>query len=113
MSMFRAMTITALLWAGLCTSAAAMEVLPMDTPEEECPGANAQPVASESIAAEPAPAALSESVETIGGVAVAPAGIESSTAVERPERVGGSAGTSTPATKPSSRWNAFLPGMVR
>lgn len=111
MSQIRTILSVALLWLLVCSSAAAVEVLPMDSVEPACEDTRIEAAIDESSAVTRA-----EPVEVIVEAAEAPAGLQSvggSAPVQRANGAGGGDSSTPPAAKPSSRWNAFLPGMVR
>lgn len=107
MSQIRTTLSVSLLWLLVSMPAAAVEVLPMDAVETTCEGAQVE---------EPPADARPESVEVMVEAAEAPAGLQSVGAgvqSARPPAQGGGDSSTPSAAKPSSRWNAFLPGMVR
>jgi hypothetical protein len=109
MSLIRTMLSASLLWLALAPTASAVEVLPMDSAEPEC--ASAQE--GDGTVALTAPA---EPVEVLIEAAEAPAGLQSAGVtgpVQRAQPQGGGDSSTPQVSKPSSRWNAFLPGMVR
>jgi len=111
MSQIRTILSVALLWLLACSSAAAVEVLPMDSVEPACENTRAEATADEASAG-----ARVEPVEVIVEAAEAPAGLQSvggAAPVQRANGVGGGDSSTPQVAKPSSRWNAFLPGMVR
>jgi hypothetical protein len=108
MSQIRTILSVLLLWLSLALPAMAVEVLPMDAEAEDC--GNDVSASSEVEAASPeSAAALIEDAEL-------PAGLQAVGGAAVPARAAANGGgdSTTPApAKPSSRWNAFLPGMVR
>ncbi|SDD83190.1 hypothetical protein [Aquimonas voraii] len=104
MPQIRTILSASLLWLLVSAPAAAVEVLPMDSPADECgseAAAGVEPAAQEPALIEDAE--LPAGLQAVGGSAVP---------VRAPTQGGGDSSTPAPA-KPSSRWNAFLPGMVR
>jgi hypothetical protein len=95
------------LWLGMSSFAAAVEVLPMDATPPDCPPEQ------HSQAAQPY-----DSAPTVGVIETAesPAGLGAQAPAQsaRPTRSSGDTDSSSqPAAKTTSRWNTFLPGMVR
>lgn len=109
MSQIRTILSVSLLWL-LCTAlASAIEVLPMDSAEPGCASVDTPVADSQAEAGQ-------EPVEAVMEAAEAPAGLQAVGAGAPPIRAHGQGGgdsSTPPAAKPSSRWNAFLPGMVR
>jgi hypothetical protein len=109
MSLTRTMLSASLIWLSVATTASAVEVLPMESAEPECGSAQSAEV--------PAAAALAqEPVELVIEAAETPAGLQSVGSggpASRPNPQAGGDVSVPPSSKPSSRWNAFLPGMVR
>lgn len=109
MSQIRTILSVSLLWLAHALPANAVEVLPMDSVEPECNSTQA-------VEADAAPGAAQEVAESIIESAEAPSGLQAVGASATPARAAPQGGGDTsipPAAKPSSRWNAFLPGMVR
>lgn len=109
MYQIRTILSVSLLWL-LCTAlVGAVEVLPMDNTEPGC-------ASVDTSVAEPQADAGQEHLEVVVEAAEAPAGLQAVGAGAPPIRTHGQGGgdsSTPPAAKPSSRWNAFLPGMVR
>ncbi len=109
MSQFRTILSVSLLWLMCTALASAVEVLPMDTVEPDCSSTSNS--ATETVAE-----SRHEPAEAVLEAAEAPSGLQSvggGSAAIRPNAPGGGDSSTPPAAKPSSRWNAFLPGMVR
>lgn len=109
MSQIRTILSVSLLWLAYALPANAVEVLPMDSVEPECNSARA-------IEADTASGAAQDVAEPVIESAEAPSGLQAVGASATPARTAAQGGGDTsipPAAKPSSRWNAFLPGMVR
>jgi len=87
---------------ALCANAAATEVLPIEAPAQECP---------------PAPAEAQDAADPAGPEELQASGLESEpglpAAAAQPARRSSGGGDDSSAPARSSRWNAFLPGMVR
>ncbi len=111
MSQIRTILSVALLWLLVCSSAAAVEVLPMDSVEPACENTRMEATADEASTVTRA-----EPVDVLVEAAEAPSGLQSvggATPVQRANGAGGGDSSTPAVAKPSSRWNAFLPGMVR
>lgn len=93
-----------LLALALCANAAATEVLPLETAAQDCPPAPSEVQVNETAVADNAGEIPSSGLEAEPGL---PAGST------QPTRNSNSGGDDSSAPARSSRWNAFLPGMVR
>lgn len=105
MPQIRTILSVSLLWLAVCLPAAAVEVLPMDSAPDDC---DSEVAAVEPVALEAAPALVEEAELPAGLQAVGGAALPA-----RPTAQGGGDSSVPAPAKPSSRWNAFLPGMVR
>lgn len=105
MPQIRTIMSVSLLWLAVSLPAAAVEVLPMDSAPDDCSSEAAvvEPVAPEAAPLPVEDAELPAGLQAVGGAALP---------VRPPAQGGGDSSTPAPV-KPSSRWNAFLPGMVR
>lgn len=93
-----------LLALALCANAAATEVLPMDTAAQDCPPAPAEPQTAATVVNDSAAEVVTNGLETEPGLPAA---------ATQPARSTGGGGDDSSAPARTSRWNAFLPGMVR
>jgi hypothetical protein len=112
MTSIRLCLLAAVLSLAPLASALAIEVLPMDTPPVDC---NDRP--NEAAAAEMIDADGSQPVALLAPPAEraeSPAGIEAGESVPASARSAPPAAVAPSApSRAASRWNAFLPGMVR
>jgi hypothetical protein len=108
MSQIRTTLSALLLCLSVAAPAAAVEVLPMEAEPADCGAEAISAVESEADAAGDT-AALIEDAELPAGLQA----VGGNAAPARAPAPGGGDATTAPPAKPNSRWNAFLPGMVR
>lgn len=108
MSHIRTTLSTLLLWLSVALPAGAVEVLPMDAEPADC-GSEATSAEEPEVSATEIAPALIEDAELPAGLQA----VGGNAAPVRATAQGGGDATTAPPAKPNSRWNAFLPGMVR
>lgn len=108
MSQIRTTLSALLLCLALAAPAAAVEVLPMEAEPADRGAAAVSVVESDADTAGDTPV-LIEAAELPAGLQA----VGGNAASARAPAAGGGDATTAPPAKPNSRWNAFLPGMVR